>query len=116
LDRLPSESARPGDEAALEFTGRVGEPDAPGDHLVDEPLQFLIHARLPVRLFEFEVRQEAERLNVLLARLLDHVVGKARHRGLLVPSNFFEIIANELFVEARLRAAGNVKVPRPEAR
>src|SRR6187549_332638 len=56
-----------------------------------------------------------EGIDVLGAGLEDDVIGKARHRRLLVPADGFEIVADELLVEARLRTAGGVAVARPEA-
>src|SRR5687768_8923291 len=67
-------------------------------------------------LLELAPGQQAEGFDVLLAGLLDHVIGQRRHRRLLVPLDVFEIVAHELFVEAGDAVAGRVRGPRPEAR
>src|SRR6187399_621620 len=67
-------------------------------------------------LFQLEATEQTERLDVFLARFLNDVVWKGRHRWLLVPANRFQVVAHELLVEARLRTAGGVRVARPEAR
>src|SRR6202022_881324 len=57
-----------------------------------------------------------KRLYVFLSGLLNHIGGEAWHRRLLVPADRFEVVADELFVEALLRPAGPVQIARPEAR
>src|SRR5580704_118192 len=56
------------------------------------------------------------RLDVLFASLSRHFRGKSGGRRLLVPANFFEVIANILLVERILRFARLVGSGRPEAR
>ena len=102
-----------GDEALLELAHGVLEVDAPVDHLLDELLEPVAdHERSP----DPRPGQAAERLEVLLARPCHDVVGQRRHRRLLVPADPLEVVADELLVEARLRAARRVAVARPEAR
>ena len=92
-----SEDAR--DEALLELVNGIVELDAFVDHFLDEPFEpFGRSLQLPAG-------QAAERLDVLLARLLHDIVGQRRHRRLLVPADAFEVVADELLVEALLRAA-----------
>ena len=88
-----------GDEPLLELVDGVVELDAAVDHLLDElvePVADHDHVELPAG-------QAAERLDVLLARLRDDVVGQRGHRRLLVPLDLLEVVAHELLVEARLR-------------
>src|ERR1039457_5826316 len=61
-------------------------------------------------------RQSCECLDVLLGGSADYVVGEDGARRSLVPIQHFEVIADELFVEARLRLARYVRVGGPEAR
>ena len=49
--------------------------------------------------------QAPKRLEILVARAHDDIVGQRRHRRLLVPADPLEIVAHVLLVEARLRAA-----------
>src|SRR5687767_2373021 len=72
-------------------------------------------ARIPSA-FQLSARQAPERVEIFRARPLDHVLGQAGYGRLLVPLDRLEIVAHELLVEARLRAAGRVAVRRPEAR
>src|SRR5262245_48537702 len=65
--------------------------------------------------FEFSARQPSKRLYVLRARPGDDLVGQRRHGRLLVPADLFEVVANELFVEARLCAPRTIAVLRPES-
>src|SRR5688572_3560509 len=60
--------------------------------------------------------QPAECLDIPVAGARHDVVGQARDRGLFVPPDALEIIADELLVEARLGTAGLVLVARPESR
>src|SRR6187402_1318511 len=71
--------------------------------------------RVGPRSLQLLPRKPFERIDVLGAGLDDDILGKARHRRLLVPADSLEVIADELFVEARLRTAGGVAVARPEA-
>src|SRR6185503_19384986 len=59
--------------------------------------------------------QPPERFDVFLACPGHHVIRERGDRRLLVPLDGFEIVAHELLVEARLRAAPPVGVARPEA-
>ncbi len=56
-----------------------------------------------------------EGLKILLAGAGDDVVGKRRRRGLLVPVNRFEVVADVLLVEGGLRSARIVGLGGPVA-
>ena len=60
--------------------------------------------------------RQLERLDVAAARARDDVVGELRAGVGLVPAERLAVVAHELLVERRLRAAGRVLVGRPEAR
>ena len=61
-------------------------------------------------------REALERLDILLARSV-HDVGRDLRAGIrLVPAGRLAVVADELLVEAVLRAAGLVRVARPEPR
>ena len=106
FDRLPSESAST--RVMNRFSNsrvRVGKSDPLRDHLFNQPLQAVsfMRAYSSSRLLE-----QPERLDVLLARLHDDIVGQRGHRRLFVPADGLEIVAHELLVEAWLRPAGRV--------
>src|SRR6185295_3828045 len=67
-------------------------------------------------LFELPGGQAPERLDVLFSRVKDDLVGQRRHGRLLVPADPLEVVADELFVEARLRSARRILIARPETR
>src|SRR4030067_1043213 len=67
-------------------------------------------------LLDIPPRQDFQRLPVFLRRLFDHVGGNLRPRRGLVPRQRQQIIADELLVEALLRAAPPGAVRRPETR
>ena len=60
--------------------------------------------------------QPAIRFDVLRARARYHVFRERRHGRLLVPMDLFQVVADELLVEARLRPPGVILVLRPVAR
>src|SRR5438874_1283159 len=124
-----------GDEALLELAHGVVELDAAVDHFLDELLETVTnhgsrgptparsHSRVRARsgrrrssrlgLLEFPAGQPAERFKVFLPRFFDDVRRQRRHGRPLVPANPFEVVADELLVEARLRATRLVAVARP---
>src|SRR5512139_856880 len=61
-------------------------------------------------------RQDRQGLAVLRRGLRDHVAGEFRARSGLVPRKRQEVVADELLVEALLRAPGPVVGGGPEAR
>src|SRR5262245_47683952 len=65
---------------------------------------------------ELPARQPAMGVEIFVARPLHHVVGERGYRRLLVPANRLEVVAHELLVEARLRAARTPLVGGPETR
>src|SRR4029077_4784345 len=102
----------PRDESLLELVNGIVEVNASLDHLVDEPVEPIADADL----FELLAREPAKRLDVLFARFLDDLGRQRRNRRLLVPLDGLEVVADELFVEARLGATGLVDILRPEPR
>src|SRR5918995_311002 len=114
FDRLPSESAN-----TREMNRFSNSRVASGNRIPRSTISstsFCSFSFTPLSSFELEAAQQAERLDVFLAGFRDHLIRQRRHRRLLVPSNRFEIVADELFVEARLRAARCVNIARPETR
>jgi hypothetical protein len=61
-------------------------------------------------------RQQTQRFNILGTRRLDDVIRKLGCRPLLIPADLLEVIADELFVERRLRLARRILIGWPESR
>src|SRR3954452_7530894 len=64
---------------------------------------------------ELAASEEAVSIQVLALRFCHDVVRKRGRRGLFVPSDLLEIIANELLIEGGLGAAGSVLIGGPVA-
>src|SRR6202161_805244 len=62
---------------------------------------------------ELMAGEEAVSIQVLALRFCHDVVGQRGRGGLFVPLNLLEVVADKLFIEGGLRAAGSVLVGRP---
>ena len=60
------------------------------------------------------VRQALERFEVALSGLYDDVVWQRRSRGLMVPADGVEVVADVLLVEVGLGFAGRIPLRVPE--
>src|SRR4030095_2104081 len=76
----------------------------------------LLTPRLTLAVCEVTTRQATERFEVFRRRLLNHVLRQRRRRGSLVPIKRFQIIADELLIEAGRALSDDVFILRPEPR
>ena len=100
------------DEALLELADGVVELDAVVDHLLDQALE-------PIADHDQSSSRPVRRWNAstYFSRVFATTSsGSDGTGGCLFQRIAFEVVADELLVEARLRAAGAVAVLRPEAR
>ena len=123
-------SFRPGqrtaDKPALDLPPSIVVEDSLPKHFVDQAVELLTHASVSsprragfagcVWLREPCPGQETKRLEIFQTRLVDDVVRQFGYGRLPVPLDLVKIIANELFVEARLTTAGGITGHGPEPR
>src|SRR5437870_1936994 len=105
--RLLGDSAPRNGSGAVFFSRRGPTPGAAARRL---------RASQRLRAVQVPVREAPKRLDVFFARAGDDIRRQRWNGRLLVPPNRFEIIADELLVEAWLRTAGRVAILRPETR
>ena len=114
------------DELLLKFVDRFVKQNSSLHHLAHQRFQLIFHDRtlrkrgsrrsLSAESGQFVARQQPVGFPVLGLCRGDHVRGQFRPGRLLVPADAFEVVADVLLVERRLRPAGRVALGGPEAR
>ena len=66
------------------------------------------------RCLQFFTNDETIRLSVFLACLGDNILWQLRRRRLLVPTDFGEVVPDELLIETLLRFTGFIEIRGPE--
>ena len=115
------------DTFLFEFVDGFAKVNSALHHLPDQGFQLIFHGRtlrtkivdsrkLRLDLNEFVTCYPLIGFPVLCTRCFNHFGGEYRTGRLLVPSDPFEVVADILLVERRLRAAGLVAFRWPETR
>src|SRR6266571_5208220 len=88
----------------------------PGEISIHRSGPISVSALLRRHSLQIAASQDPQCFNVFCTRGLNDIMGKLRSRRLLVPSDAFQIITDELLIEGRLGFARRILTGGPESR